>query len=372
MDVSPSKGDGVSGRERDRVPGPEAWGGAGLRGRAAAAAGVLLLAAAPLAPAAAQSTHLVVVSGLGGGPEYTARFAEWGGALVEAAVAAGVPEDHIVWLAEREDVAAGVDGVARKERLMAELAGLAERSSAGDVVAVVLFGHGSARDGESRLNLPGPDLTAGELAVFLEPLAERRIVVVNAASASGGFIAPLSAPGRIVITATRSPREAEATRFGGPFVEAFAGDGADTDKDGRVSMLEAFEYARREVARSFAEGGHLPTEHALLDDNADGEGSLEPGTDDGALAARLALAPGGRAGAAASTGSGDPALEGLRTEQARLEAELEELRARKDAMPEEEYEAELERLLLEIARVGRQIRQGGTDGAGDPGSGGPS
>ena len=329
----------------------------GIRALRLSAAAVVMAGWLVARPSSGQSTHLLVVSGLGGSPEYTTRFADWGGGLVEAAVASGVPAGNVVWLAEREDVAAGVDGPARAERVAGEIAALAERSAAGDVVAVVLFGHGSARDGESRLNLPGPDLTAGELAVLLEPLADRRIVVVNAASASGGFVETLSAPGRVVITATRSAREAEATRFGGYFVEALAGDGADTDKDGRVSVLEAFEYARREVARSFEEGNHLATEHALLDDNADGRGSLEAGGEDGALAARLALAP--RAAAA-----GDPATAGLRAEQARLEAALETLRARKDAMPEDEYNAELERLLLDIARVGQRIRESGESGGG--------
>jgi hypothetical protein len=353
MDVPAAQGDGMT------VRGP---GRAAVRGLLLAAAPALAAMSGPARPASAQSTHLVVVSGLGGDPAYTARFAEWGAGLVEAALATGVPAGNVVWLAEREGLAPEVDGPARKERVAAELASLAERSSPGDVVALVLFGHGSARDGESRLNLPGPDLTAGDLAVLLEPLSDRRIVVVNAASASGGFVEPLSGPDRVVITATRSPREAEATRFGGYFVEALAGGGADTDKDGRVSLLEAFEYARREVARSFAEGGHLPTEHALLDDNADGQGSLEPGGEDGALAARLALAP---ASGAAGAADDDPATAGLRAEQVRLEAELRALRARKDTMAEEAYNAELERLLLEIARIGQRIRE-----AGDPGSGG--
>jgi hypothetical protein len=304
---------------------------------------LLLLGASALpGSAAAQSTHVLVVTGLGGAPEYTRRFAEWGGGLVRAAVAAGVPEANVVWLAERESVDAWVAGVARRDAVAGALTSLASRSAPGDLVLVALFGHGSARGDEARLNLPGPDLSAGELATLLAPLEDRRVVVVNAASASGGFVAPLSRNGRVVITATRSSRENQATRFGGHFVAALAGEAADTDKDGRVSILEAFEFARLEVARSFAEAGHLPTEHALLDD-------------DGALAATLSLAP----APAVAGADDDPALRALRAEEARLQAELAELRDRRDTMDADAYQAALEALLLEIARNGRAIREAG-------------
>lgn len=348
-------------RSRGRLSGLAAW----------LLAGALLLLPVGLT---AQSTHVLVVTGLGGAPEYSERFAEWGSGLVDAAVEAGVPAENVTWLAERASVA-GADGAARREAVVDAVASLGDRSVSGDLVLVALFGHGSARGDEVRINLPGPDLSAGELATLLEPLSDRRVVVVNAASASGGFVAPLSAPGRVVITATRSTRENQATRFGGYFVDALSGDGADTDKDGRVSMLEAFEFARLEVARSYSEAGHLPTEHALLDDDGDGRGTLEPtarpgagaaagagGDDapsDGRLAATLALAPApaGAVGEAVAGPAADTALGGLRAEQARLESELDALRARRDSMSEDAYQAELEALLLEIARNGRAIRE---------------
>lgn len=307
--------------------------------------------AAPAAHAAAQDTHLLVVSGLGGDADYASRFTGWSILLLDAAEAAGIPSASARWLAEREDAHARADGVARVATVRQEITRLAARSAAGDVVMIVLFGHGSARAGETRINLPGPDLSAAELAAMLEPLSDRKIVVVNAASASGGFVAPLSRPGRVVVTATRSPAEAEATRFGGHFVAALGGAGADTDKDGAVSILEAFEYARQEVARSFAESGSLPTEHALLDDNGDGRGSLEPGDDDGGLAARITLA------SPAAAVADDPELARLHAERARLEEALASLRADREEMDPAAYDRELERLLLEIARTGRAIRE---------------
>ena len=337
---------------------------------AAAIVGLACLtgAAAP-SPAAGQEPHLLVVTGLGGAPEYQARFAEWGSGLVAAAREAGVRD--VVWLAERDGLDPAVDGVARTEAVRGAIAAVAERAGPRDPVVLVVFGHGSARDGGATVNLPGPDLSAGELAVWLDPLAPRPVVVVNAASASGGFVGPLSAPGRVVITATRHERETQATRFGGHFVRALVDDAGDVDKDGRVSMLEAFQFARREVAREFESSNALATEHPLLDGDGDGTGSLEPGEAEGRLAASISLS--GRVGAAVASGAAgaggvdtaaaDPALRALLAEKARLERELAELRAREGELEEAEYQRRLEALLLEVARNGRAIREhGGGDG----------
>lgn len=348
-------------RARGRARGRGGRVGFVASGLARGVAAFISLSLLAVSGGAAQSTHVLVVTGLGGAPEYSRAFAEWGGELVAAARDAGVPASNVVWLAEES--VAGASGVARRDAVADALAALADRSAPGDRVLVALFGHGSARGDEVRVNLPGPDLTAADLAALLEPLEDRRVVVVNAASASGGFLAPLSAPGRVVITATRSRREDQATRFGGYFVDALAGGDADTDKDGRVSILEAFEFARLEVARSYSEGGHLPTEHALLDDDGDGQGTLEPGpdTDDGRLAATVTLAPASTVAGApgAPEAPGDSTLRALRAEQERLQAELSELRSRRESMDPDVYQAELERLLLEIARNGRAIREAG-------------
>ena len=97
------------------------------------------------------------------------------------------------------------------------------------------------------------------------------------------------------------------------------------------------------------------TEHALLDDNGDGEGStsLEGGLD-GALAGTLFLGASPTAVAAMSTD--DPVLKALYVEKAVLEQRVEELRALKDQMEEERYETALEDLLIELALKNREIQ----------------
>jgi hypothetical protein len=180
------------------------------------------------------------------------------------------------------------------------------------------------------------------------------VAVIVAASSSGDFVPALSAPGRVIITATKSGFERNESIFGGHFVAALAGDGADADKDGRVSLLEAFTYATREVRRVYEQENRLLTEHALLDDDGDRSGSAEPGArgGDGGLARSFFLT--GAASAAAA--SNDPRAAALRKEKEELEAKVEALKGRKEAMDAKAYEAELERLLVDLAAATRALR----------------
>jgi hypothetical protein len=169
-------------------------------------------------------------------------------------------------------------------------------------------------------------------------------------------VGPLSKKNRTIVTATRSGGEKNETVFADYFVRAYAAEGADTDKDGRVSVLEAFDYARREVAR-FYEGEHrIQTEHALLDDNGDGTGSREPNgaAGDGAVARRFVLV-----GGSAGRRVGDPAdsaLAPLYADARHLEEEIAALRAGKDSLKTDVYEARLEELLVKLAEKSQAIR----------------
>ena len=310
----------------------------------------------------AQTSYVVIVSGLSGEEKYARDFSAWTAQITAVAQQQGVPPANITALSE-----SGAGALkSTKANLASALQDLARRAGREDDVAIVLFGHGSQADGEARLNLSGPDLAATELATLLDALAVRRIIVVNTASASGGFIGPLAGPGRIIITATKSGMEQNETLFPRFFVEALAGEGADADRDGRVSMLEAFTYAKREVERAYQSDRRLLTEHATLE--ADGNGTPDPepvaGRGDGAVARTAFLGtPAAATAAAASAPAGASAeLRARYEEKRRLEAELEVLRGRREAMPAAEYQQALERLLLEVARNGQAIRrlEGGT------------
>ena len=302
------------------------------------------------------ASHLLVISGIGGEPEYSDIFYTWSTDLLTAAEQRlNIPRDRIIYLAEQpERDPERIDGRSDKREIENAIAALAQRSQPGDTVFIVMFGHGVSRRDAAQFNIPGPDISATEFATLLQSLAERRVVVVNTSAASGAFVRALSAPGRVVITATASGSEDNYALFGSYFVAAFAEDGADTDKNRRISALEAFDYAQREVQRAYADENRLPTEHALLDDDGDGEGSLEPDPEntDGALARTLFLGE----EAVAVVASDDPELAALLTDKQSIESRIEVLRGRKDELAVDDYETQLENLLVELALTTQAIR----------------
>jgi len=226
---------------------------------------------------------------------------------------------------------------------------------ANNVLFVFLIGHGSFDGKESKFNLVGPDLAASDYNAMLSSLPTQRVVVFNMSSSSGEFIKSLSAKGRIVITATKSGQETNATRFTGFLIAALKATDADTDQDGHTSVLEAFVYANRLTADFYKQAGRLATEHAMFDDNGDGVGreKLEAGEGLLARATYLDSLSVGEAAASAATGR-------LLKERTRLEGEIEQLIARKGSMAEAEYDATLERLFIELAKVNRSIKQAGS------------
>jgi hypothetical protein len=308
-------------------------------------------------PPALPRTHLLIVTGVSGEPRFATDFHQHATALRTAATQKfGVPDSLIIYLGEdpardpksirdkstRENVASAVESVRRRTR-------------PGDIVFIVLIGHGASVDNVGRFSLPGPDLSSADFAKLLDPFAEQTIVFVNASSASGDFVKPLSGKKRIIVTATKSGAERNESVFAKHFVAAFTGDGSDADKDGRVSVLEAFVYARREVEREYSDDNKLLTEHAVLDDDGDGVGRSDPSAAaaDGARARTVFLGLGAKAAAVAAS---DPRAATLLAEKSRLDARLDSLRARKPNMAEAEYQRELEAILLLIAENDRAIK----------------
>jgi hypothetical protein len=329
------------------------------------AVAIALAASLSIAPnvARGQTGHarVLIVSGVAGEPQYADAFFKQATTMIDALKSRfGVADSDIVYLAENPARdAARIKAASTKENIERELTSLGARSKTGDVLFVMLIGHGSGDGTTSRFNVPGPDITAADFARVLDGIGGPVIAIVNAASASGGFIAPLSGPNRVIATATKSDMEKNQTRFANYFIQAYASDVADADKDGRVSVLEAFDYARREVARAYEGENHLLTEHAQLDDNGDHKGTAAPDAKsaDGALARRVFL--GGRVGsvaAVARAASNDPRVAALEKEKDALETRIDSLRRRKATMDSTAYEKALEDLLVQLAEKNKAIR----------------
>jgi hypothetical protein len=313
--------------------------------------GVLTLAAvccAHVPVASADQRYALIVSGAAGGPEYAQKYQKWRMSLVRTLrEKLEWPADHVHELSDEGEG----PHKATRENVRRAVADLRKRAAEGDVTLVLLMGHGTADTEEAKFNLVGPDMGVDEWAALLKPIPGR-LVFVNGASGSFPFLAKLAGARRVVLTSADSAAQQYETVFPQYFIEALNADGADLDKNGKVSILEAFTFASARVRNWFEQRGQLATERALLDDVGDGIG-------------READAP-GRGGTLAQVTylqpdvplafAGNPRLAALMRQRVEVENALNLLRSNKSAMPVAKYEAELERLLLELARLDRQLR----------------
>jgi hypothetical protein len=295
---------------------------------------VALALSLPLNALAAR--YAIIVSGLGGEPEYEQRFREDAKTLQTAAEHVG-DDMHVTTL---------VGPQATREALHRAIASVVEHAAAADQVTLTLIGHGSFDGEEYRFNIPGPDVTATDLAAWLQRLASRQQLVVIATSSSGGAIAKLQHENRIVITATKSGGERNATHFAEYWAKALTSSEADRDKNEWVTVQEAFDYAQRKVADTFKGNAALATEHARME---------------GMHAESIPLARLGNAKAMPT----DAQLNALFTERLRIENDLDAVKNRKSELPEDRYYDELEGVLVTLARTQQKIdaRQVALEGA---------
>lgn len=308
-----------------------------------------------------RSKFAIIVTGAGGEEQYTKIFADQAQRLFQALTTQlAFDEGQVKLLTEGgtvgfEDTGEPPPLPARRATAVEVRKAFEEVKSAAKsdtLVLVVLIGHGSFDNQQAKLSLIGPDLTAKNYADLVSALPTRRVVFVNCASSSGEFIKPLSSEGRIVLTATRSGSEQNLTIFADHFIASLTEPAADADKNGRVSVLEAFNYATKVTADWYKQRNRLATEHALIDDNGDGKGHEDATGGDGVLAktSYLDSKPVLEAGT-------DTELARLVTRRQQLEESIEMLKAKKGEMKAEDYDAELERLLLELAKTNQEIKQ---------------
>lgn len=290
-----------------------------------------------------RQTVLVVV-GAPGTDEYGRQFVEWSERWEAAAKQA-----------EADFVLIGTDPSdedSDRDRLQRQLAQFASEST--EPLWLILIGHGTFDGKVAKFNLRGPDVTATELAEWLEP-SNRPVAVINCASASGPFVNELAGENRVIVTATKSGFEHNFARFGDFLSQAISDPSFDLDKDEQTSLLEAFIAASSRVEEFYKQDGRLATEHALLDDNGDGRGtpadwfrgvratkSAKDGAVDGQLANRMCLV---------RSQQEEELSAAVRTQRDDLESRIEALRKQKSTLTDQAYYSQLEPLLVELARL---------------------
>src|SRR5580658_3764148 len=297
---------------------------------------VLLLIAVSAALRA--ETFYFTVAGLGGEPEYDARFSGWAKDLDKLL--------HQVEPQAKIKTLYGAD--ATRANVEAYLKDVAKEAKADDSLIVMMIGHGSFDEFDYKFNLPGPDLSAGELASLLDKIQAHELVV-NMTSASGGSIAVLEKPKRVVITATKAGSEKNATVFPRYWIEGMRDPAADSDKNDIVTALEVFRYAEEKTAKFYETQKRLSTEHALIEDAGKGDGVKTPSAEygEGLTAGRFAVLHLG----AAAVQSRDPAKLALLKQKETLEAQIDDLKYRKASMSVQEYRGQLQQLLLQLAQT---------------------
>ena len=309
----------------------------------AALLAICLAAALLFAVPARAAVYYVTVAGLGGEPDYEQEFTSLAMDLDKLLKASG-SDVHVYTLTGKD---------ATRANLTETLSKVASEAKPDDDFVLTLIGHGSFDGFEYKFNLPGPDISAADLAVLCDHVPAKRQLIVNTTSASGGSVAALEKHGRAVIAATKSGTEKNATVFARYWVQALHDPEADVDKNDAISALEAFRYATSRTAEFYDAQKRLATEHAEFEDTGLHDPVREASTDtgEGLLLSSFTLI---RLGAAQKAYA-DPAKRALLARKEELERQIDTLKYQKAAMDPVDYKKQLTAALLDLAKVQQEL-----------------
>jgi hypothetical protein len=312
-------------------------------------AAILLCLPSTHAAEPAHQPTIVTMIGAPGTPEYARQFQTWSDRWRSAAEQAAA-----AFVCLGTDPETETPDKQRLEQLLDQ-----ESRETTAPLWLILIGHGTFDGRSAKFNVRGSDVSAAELAQWLEPF-NRPVVVVNCASSSGPFINTLSRKDRVIVTAAKSGFEMNFARFGDYLSAAVIDPAADLDTDGQASLLEAFLMASARVREFYQQEARLATEQALIDDNGDGRGTpatwfrgIHPvrqakagATLDGPRAHQFLLVP--------NQAERNMPSE-VRSRRDEIEQKIAALRQEKQKLKEDAYYAQLEPLLIELAKLYRNL-----------------
>lgn len=210
---------------------------------------------APASAAAPGQCYAVLVGAMPGEALYATHYRDWLKRLRAHLVQAGVPAGNIVILSgDKEFADPAVAGVATVESIKRALADMAAKVQPQDQFILALVGHGVSTEKPPTLVLPGPDVTAQDLADALAAIPAANQVVLNLSSSAGSAVEMLVRRGRVIVAAN-SPAEGNEPIFPEFFLRGLESKRADGEgapaagaKDGRITLLEAVNWATHEAA----------------------------------------------------------------------------------------------------------------------------
>ena len=165
--------------------------------------------------------------------------------------------------------------MSNSENLKKTLGNLSERIKPQDRFIFYYVGQANVSAGELRLNLPGEDVTHKQLSELIKPIKATSMLLVLDCPGAGMAIKSLAGKGRIIIGASTA-EQPYSTKFSEYFIPSLLDNKSDTDSDGKISLLEAFTFASKQLDDWYFEQLFLKTETPVLEDNADGFPSQQP------------------------------------------------------------------------------------------------
>ena len=219
--------------------------------------------------------HCLIILGLPGDPIHKTDFRRLGNSIYTQLKRRGFSKEHVIILTHEPPQDSQRIFSAKKESMEKVIGDLGQRLSSEDTLWVIFIGHAD-HDGEhARFHIPGPDLRAIDYADLFENFRCKEQVFWLTMSSSGWFTEPLSKENRIIVTATSRDPEPNETEFPALFAKSLASPTSELDRDNdrKVSVLELFARTNELVEAAYAADTRAATEHATIDDNADGKGT---------------------------------------------------------------------------------------------------
>jgi hypothetical protein len=272
--------------------------------------------------------YVTILQGLGGEPTFEENFQTQSQTIVEAS--ASLTDADKVTLFDGED--------ATRENLLAHFESQSAVMTENDRSAIYLIGHGSFDGEEYKFNIPGLDITTDDILNIMQSFPGQNHFLLNTSSTSGALLEPLEDESRILVTATRSGNEKNATVFGEYFAQALSSEDADLNKNNNISIEEAFGYAQRQVEEYFESQGQLATEHPEIIGNG---------------AAQFTLA---RINPIVISDE-NPRIAELQEQTLDIDRQIENLQLQRSELSNQEYIEQLQALILQSARINEEIDQ---------------
>lgn len=199
--------------------------------------------AEPNKPTEPAQSYALLVGGIAGQEPYGQWYKDWLARFqTYLTKEAGVPAPNVTAL---------LGDAATTDAITGAIGKIAQRAKPQDQFILFIVGHGENINKIPTLTLKGPDLTADQLAAALAAVPAKSQVILNFSADSGDFLKRLISPNRANMTAT-SPNEIKDPVFPEFFLRGLESKRADADKNGTITLLEAYNWAVEHTAQWIA------------------------------------------------------------------------------------------------------------------------